>query len=412
MGWGNITTLPLVFPPPGALDSVFSLSHNFTLTEPSCLVLNPKPSFVVQALALTTILKLNFTNSSYIACVIIPTSSDKWVEFISDYVTKFHFPVGTTDLSMKDFQDYQAVGVNQTIMLTFNDWDPNICAVLKPLSFALEFIFLVLNVATMLWAFSKIFYMYRAFGNFMVNIANVCLTMEALCCFLRALYCCTIIGYIWNPTPPPYPRNLHIFFQYLAYPFTLSSGIFLMFFWIDMTSGTLYKGTFIDKAFWPSVAFVVIAFLFLWIPACIFLVNRNPLFLTYTGSAILIFSALVAIIFFITAFKIDIYTKDRSPTQSRDLKIMTIKIVMSGFVILSIVLVSFLELAFRDLWVSYYILVWFDDFLFILRSFFQIEVFGLTKNKATTKSSSMDSSSLNSINSNATSTAASTVSSQ
>jgi len=380
--WGNITTLPLVFPP-SALDS-FS---NVTITEPSCLVFNPKSSFYLEAPTLKSILKLNITNSSYIACILIPTISDRWVEFVSDYV-QFPYTVATTDLSTSSFLAYKALSANQTIMVTFNEWDPNTCVTLQPLNFALEFILLVLNFSCMLWALSKMFLMYRSYGQFMVNIANVCLSMEALCCLFRFLYCCTFLGYIWESTTPNYPRNLNLFFNYLAYPFTLSSGIFLMFFWIDMTSGTLYKGTFIDKAFWPSVVFVVISFLFLWIPACIFLVNRNPLFLTYTGAAILILSAIVAIIFFVTAWKIDIYTKDRSPSQSRELKLMTIKIVVSGIIILLIVIDSFLVLNYREKWLPYYILLWLDDFLFLGRSFFQIEVFGIAKNQRPTATSS------------------------
>jgi len=383
------------------LDSSF---QSIVLTEPCCLVLNPKISFSLETVTTKTILNLknlNITNFSYVECVLVPTMSDRWVEFVSDFLDfGSTYAVGTIYLSTNSFLAFKAAYLNQTVVMgTFNHWDPNICVVLQPLNFALEFIFLILNFSCMLWAFSKLYFMYRSFGHFMLNIANVCLSMEALCCFIRFLYCCTFLGYIWNPTTPPYPRNLSIFFSYLAYPFNLSSGIFLMFFWIDMTSGTLYKGTFMDKAFWPCVGFVVVSFLFLWIPACIFLVNRSPIFLTYTGAVILVFSALVAIVFFVTAWKIEIYTKDRSPSQSRDLKIMTIKIVMSGIVILLIVVDSFLVLGFRELWTPYYILLWIDDFLFILRSFLQIEVFGVSKSASPTKSSSIDSTSEQSINS-------------
>jgi len=214
--------------------------------------------------------------------------------------------------------------------------------------------------------------------------------MEVFCCLIRILqYALGNLPDLFLVTPLSYKSfQLSLTLLYFSYPFTLSSGIFLIFFWIDVTSSTLYHGTCLNRAFWPCVVFIIIAFLIVWVPGILLLAGHlNQVYITITGGFVVFFSLIVAIIFFVAAKRIVKYTKERA-TRTKELLFMTKKVVLSGVVIVVIVVVCiillFMALKGMAGSVVYTAFSWILAFLFILRSFLQIEVFSTPKDTKST----------------------------
>jgi len=322
--------------------------------------------------------------------VLIPVDNDQWVQTIYDYIDT-SFPVGLLFDSSITSINFS----NMTLIAHFQGWDDNFYIKFASLTITFSFISVLLNFLCMSWALYKLFQMHRT-RQLALNIASVCLSLEVLCCAIRTTF--NLMGFIANFMSVSYDGDILLALYYFSFPFTLSSGIFLIFFWIDITSSTLYHGAFLDKAFWPSIIFVAFGFVLVYISGILLMLSINQVLINYTAGFILFFSVVVAIIYFIAAKKVYQFTLEKhGQAKAKELQKMTKKIVLSGVVIILIVVVSVSMLGLvgnTSLNLLYSILSFVLALLFVLRSFLQIEVFAtpkkLIKSKATHSNNSHD----------------------
>jgi len=366
-------SFPLVFSNEG---------DQFNLTEPSCLVLTPKSASEPS----DTLKVINSLDRGYLLCVLVPSleqPNSRWVWRLSDFVD-FSVPVGIIDLPPNSFQTYQNMS-STPILGIFQDWNPFLFITFIPLSIAVQVFLLIITVMCMLWAISKLYTMYHV-GLFTLNIGTVCLIMEVFCLIFRILMRCTTIP--WLVKPQPYPYILIVVFDYLAYPFNLSSALFLIFFWIDITDvRSVYYGGFLDRALWPCIIFVILVFILVYIPAFGLLAGArfSSSLINISNGCVFFFTLIVAIIYFFTVKRIYGYIKERvtDKTRVKELKKMSVKIILSGVTIVLFVLVSLL-LILSTVFLEWAILLWLNQLLFLVRSFLQIDVFGTPKHSKNT----------------------------
>jgi len=255
----------------------------------------------------------------------------------------------------------------------------------------------ILEMGCMVWGIIKLYDRYQS-GYLTFNIATVCLSLESSGCFLRAishlLYLMIVVV--------PYVHitgTMSTVFYYLGFPFTLASGIFLIFFWIDVTSRTLYHGAFLDRAFWPAFSLVAMCYTIVIISVALLLVGRGDTAAGGTTAVILFLLLVVSIIYFIAAYKVNQYMKNRKdsdPVKEKDFKRMTMKIVFSGaqmvVIILFIIMVQYRSS--NDGWLNTIIMTRILYVLLSMRSYLLIDLFS-----SPTKSSSKSTQSQPSTNS-------------
>jgi len=184
-------------------------------------------------------------------------------------------------------------------------------------------------------------------------------------------------------------QSLYLF----AVPFTFSSGILMIFFWIDVTSKTMYQGAFLDKALKPAVAFIVLIFMLCFGVGIAYASGTNSnLSLSNIIFGLIIFALFIfAIIYFITASRVfKLMEDDMYGSETKTyLRHMTIKIVVSGIAVVLLVLDAVLVLAIPETVASSFTLVFFVDLLLSFRSFMQIEVFGTKRLRTLTTISNL-----------------------
>jgi len=258
----------------------------------------------------------------------------------------------------------------------FQGWDTNVYDNIYGVFIFLICLDIILELSGMVWGIYKLYDRYQT-EHFTLNIATVCLSLETSGCLLRAIshilfLIITVVPYV------PITANTPTAFYYLGFPFTLSSGIFLIFFWIDVTSRSLYHGAFLDKAFWPALSLVVISFAIVFISVVLLLLGRSDTFAGGSTVVILILLFVISIIYFIAAYKVNKYMsgrKDSDPVREKDFKKMTIKIVISGAeMILMLCFIIAIQYLARVDWMNY-ILQRILYTLFPLRSYILIDLF-------------------------------------
>jgi len=178
-------------------------------------------------------------------------------------------------------------------------------------------------------------------------------------------------------------HNTALAFFYMALPFTLSSGIFLIFFWLDVTSRSLYHGAFLDKAFWPAIILVIFSFLLMGISSILLWSGSVSPVYNIATIIILVELFLVSIIYFISARRVYIYTQQqKDPSRFEGIKKMMFKIILSGVVMIIIVILSILlynSWRFPMSEQTFYFLMY---SLFSLRSYLLMDLFSTSSKKA------------------------------
>jgi len=173
-------------------------------------------------------------------------------------------------------------------------------------------------------------------------------------------------------------------------PFTLAAGIFLIFFWIDITSRSLYHGVFLDKAFWPAIILVTICFILVDISAILIIVGYTGNILSYPTYFIMGLLFIISFIYFYAAVRVRQYIQGRKDqSKVNDWNWMILKIVLSGVLMILIMVLSILQLIVIN-GPFHYILFFFPHILFSLRSYLLIDLFGTppkSESKSTKESS-------------------------
>jgi len=181
----------------------------------------------------------------------------------------------------------------------------------------------------------------------------------------------------------------------MSMPFDLASGIFLIFFWIDITSSSLYHGAFLDKAFWPAMILVTLSFILVSITSIMlfvgFLTFGNTLFTALTQYLNAI-GFIVAIIYFIAAHRVHKYTRNKKdPIIVQAFFRMMVKIILSGVILIFVFGIT-IGFIYNPGNTSGYIFLKFAyDWLCTIRSFLMIDLFGSPpreKSKTTSNNSS------------------------
>jgi hypothetical protein len=166
-----------------------------------------------------------------------------------------------------------------------------------------------------------------------VNVATVCIFLETLSAVFRVLDDIITLVYFTEPWADV-NRHLDSMFVYMSGSCSLSSGIFVIFFWIDMTSGSLYHGCFLDRALGPCVFFVAAVFALIYVSAVLQVFYPAIVVVLYVQLALLIFLVLVACIYFVAAFRLARYINANqefySTEKRKGLMRVTYKVVASG----------------------------------------------------------------------------------
>jgi len=165
-------------------------------------------------------------------------------------------------------------------------------------------------------------------------------------------------------------------------PFTLSSGIFIIFFWIDITSRSLYHGAFLDRCFWPAIILSGICSISIFCTAILGMMkgwngSEGPV-IGLTGFMFILLGV-CSIIYFVAAKSLIRYNKERkdSPLRDKEFNKLIIKIIASGIVMILIILVSPLQWVrtFGSTFSSIYI-TFTGYVLWSIRSYLLIDLFG------------------------------------
>jgi len=166
-----------------------------------------------------------------------------------------------------------------------------------------------------------------------------------------------------------------------AFGFNLTSGTFIIFFWLNLLSMKLFKGNLLEKSFWPCFGIVTSFWVLIIITSSIFFAfGTAQKILTYVGVALCFICFILAIIYFYTAHRVLEYSKTRSGSQG--LKIIAWKIIGSGICFVLIILALVLLIVpFRKSPPSSYTLTFVLQLFISMRSLLQIDVFGTIKKK-------------------------------
>jgi len=218
--------------------------------------------------------------------------------------------------------------------------------------------------------------------HFALNIASVCLSLELLNGILRLVGPCNFLNRILGNTDQSVVK-IGTSFTSFAFGFNLSSGIFIIYFWMSILSLKLYSGNISEKSFWPSFVLVAIVWLLLFSFGVLYIVGLlSQTAISYLTGIILFSCIILAIFYFFTAKLVFNYTSKRS--DSKGLKSIAIKIVLSGVCFILIVLNTGILLYVQSK-PSFYLVNETAGLtlglLFSARSLLQIDVFGTLKKK-------------------------------
>jgi len=272
---------------------------------------------------------------------------------------------------------------NGSLSASFEGWDQNIfMKVTHTYSVAYRIILIIVVLFCLFWAAYKI-YGLITHNHFAVNIASVCICLELLNGILRLVGPCNFLNRILLGNSNQLVMKIGTSFTSFAFGFNLSSGIFIIYFWMSILSLKLYSGNILEKSFWPSFVLVAIVWLLLFSFGVLYIVGiLSQTAISYLTGIILFSCIILAIFYFITAKLVFNYTKKRS--DSKGLKSIAIKIVLSGVCFILIVLNTGILLYVQSK-PSFYLAnetaALTLGLLFSARSLLQIDVFGTLKKK-------------------------------
>lgn len=274
--------------------------------------------------------------------------------------------------------------------MQFDGWDDNYQLDLsRSFSPAVRIIDMILTISCFIWAASKIYKLVQD-KQFALNISPVCLCIEAVFNTIRLVR--SILLYVELTAPLPgssLPENLTLWLYTLSFALNLSSGIFIIFFWLNLLKMKFSKFSFADKAFWPSFVIIGMLFVLVIILGALFIgkpsTAANLLTLSVILSFLTLFCFIVAMLYFIIAYQVFNYTRHRS--GSDDMNVIAIKIVLSGLCFVTIVCFAVNQLITRNMGPFFLVHMggaFIMDILLSVRSFLQIDVFGTIKKKKQT----------------------------
>jgi len=171
--------------------------------------------------------------------------------------------------------------------------------------------------------------------------------------------------------------------SYFAFPFTFASGLFLIWFWINLTSKKLYRGAFLHKAHTPAFIFVVVVFCVMDVIAILWIANIDQKIIYVIVTVILVFFLLIAVSYFVAACRVYVYSKTKGTAHRQMFRSITIKICLSGVVLVVICGLSFFTSSTDKVAVRA-VIIHMTNFLFILRAFLVIDCFSTEKAEKST----------------------------
>jgi len=308
------------------------------------------------------------------ACVFIGMALlydiEYWMTSVNGYIDT-PFPVGLfVDSSIKKF--------TFPIQGEFLNWDDDGYLQLYPATVTVNAIQIILFFCCVLFGALNLYKKY-ARGKLYVNLATVCICLEIACSFLMIIGRSFKLAYIVTPFPP-YPYGIDLCIVFMAFSFTLASGLLLIFFWINLTSKKLYRGSLLHKAYVPALILLGIVALILWISAILWVCNVDEQTIYYISSVILALLFVIALLYFGAAYKVYNYSQNKESAHQDTFRRITTKILVSGTILIILIFFSFISsyataISFRTA------CTYITSFALVGRSYIVIDIFSTEKKK-------------------------------
>jgi len=269
---------------------------------------------------------------------------------------------------------------SSSVFATLNNWDSNFFydnTTLIMVLYSIDFTVILMCLFLGIWKL----YILGVNTQLGLRIAPVCICIEIVNSLVRLSRC--IIYIIKDSSSNYYDlEGIGGSLTCFGIALNLSSGIFIIFFWMNLISKKIYRGNLLEKAFWPSFILVGVVFTGIFVFGILNILGTETGFLYPEIAIILVIFLILAIFYFIIAHKVFHYTKQRS--GSKGLNRIAIKIVLSGVCFLMLILFGILHFIFYDpnILADCFAQLGLNLSLSI-RSLLQIDVFGTIKNKKT-----------------------------
>jgi len=264
------------------------------------------------------------------------------------------------------------------LQANFISWDTNEYIDLYYSTIVINFIIIALYIGCL--AFGG-YHLYKRAKDekLVINISTVCITLEILSSIVTILsrifkIYFTIAQYV------SISYRVDLTCAYMAFSFTLASGVFIIFFWINITSRKLYTGALLDKAYIPAFVFVVIIGLLLYIFSILWVANIDQRTIYFMVTVILIILSMVALIYFISAYKVYLYSKTKESVHRKLFRNITLKIVLSGVILVIVIIFSFITSYTVDITLRA-AMTYLIRFSLVFRTFLTMEIFTTEKIK-------------------------------
>jgi len=316
---------------------------------------------------------LAFPNTTTCVLVHIGQESDlrNWV------VGKGHllntvFPIGllTAPLSVPSN--------SSTYVGKFMGWNKNEYLAYFNATLSVQIVILILHLMVISFGLYYLFLKYTQ-GQLICSFATVCIGLEVTGCLLWAIFSLVKVISMLNPNIN-LPDRLGSAINYVAFTFTFASGVFLLFFWLKITSKKLYRGAFLHRAIWPAILVVILIFIISVTGSILWLTEVESRTIYYFTSGILGLCLILGVIYYLAAIRVYLYTKDKDGKNRKLFRIIMLKILVNGTVMILIVVFSFSEV-FSTRPGSKMVLYYFILFSVVLRSFLSIEIFSTGRNE-------------------------------
>jgi hypothetical protein len=360
-------------------------AHNITLWGLHCVALmNMKDKHVAKEII------DRLPNTTLCVLVSIEEAAEliEWVIGSNHYIDS-PFPVGII-ISSPEFllsESFQFLGWNENENIPFF-W----------VSVVVHSLLLLFDILCVMMGFYRLYEKYTL-DQLIVNISTVCIGLEIINCLLWVIH--AILEILLRVVPfLNVKSDSDAMVGYISFPFSLASGILVIFFWIELTSKKLYRKSFLDKSFWPAVIFIAIAFILLSISAILFLTDIDHKIIKNLTLAILVFILIISCTYFYAAYRTYNYSKKKETKNQSLFKEMSIKIIISGIVMIFIVFLSF-SVSVISSTAGRIIFGYLTFILILVRSYLLIDIFSSRKSKNNSSRTNTDA---NSSNANVNST--------
>jgi len=278
----------------------FSISHS--VSNRSCIVSPPIETTHSDALMFID------QNSPFVMCILIVTQGENlgWVAK-SSYLLNSVIPIGI--LIDEEFTE----SFNDTIDVVFDNWDSNFFVNTYTTSLVVDIIDLIVILVCLVWVIWKIILLVQV-NQFGFRIAPVCIILELFNSLTRLSNASLRINHEIRPDYTDI-ESIRIALYSFSFIFNLSSGVFVVFFWMNLMSTKIYRGTLLERAFWPSFVVVAIIFVVVFTLSLITIVLNQQSFANYISIFVLPLLLVLAIFYFITAHRVLKYVKNRTGSE-------------------------------------------------------------------------------------------------